>query len=285
MATMQFEKRNFMGIELDVLTGHPGHDLLFVATQAVLAAGLKAGKQAVTHTAQRYLAKNQAVKVRDSMDSKLLSMRPAGHHAPTWPSVWLFNEVALYDVLLRGHSPASEPFRKWVTEEVLPSIRKTGKYDAEQSTNPIAQSVMDELKTLRSEVGELKGLLEILMSRPSVMESTPKVSVYLDELVHTERVWRHFNRGLLIELCEAKGLSVPSSDKLKPAVMLNLEAAMLALWSSTDSRKLKTEMSANTRRPWALFPLEFLKKHMNRGAYTVAQRKSPHYNRSDILTH
>ncbi|AZC58615.1 hypothetical protein C4K34_4464 [Pseudomonas chlororaphis subsp. piscium] len=181
-------------------------------------------------------------------------------------------------MLLRGHAPASEPLRKWVTEEVLPTIRKTGKYDAEQSTNPIAQGVMDELKTLREgvssltgEVGELKALIETLLARPG---SALKTSVYLDAEVHTERVWRHFSRSLLIELCEAKGLSVPSSDKLKPAVLLNLEAAMLALWNSTDSRKLKTEMSANARRPWALFPLEFLKKHMNREAYTVALEKA-----------
>ncbi len=38
---MKFEKRNFMGIELDVLVGHPEHDLLFVATQVARAAGLK----------------------------------------------------------------------------------------------------------------------------------------------------------------------------------------------------------------------------------------------------
>lgn len=36
---MKFEKRNFMGIELDVLVGHPEHDLLFVAVQAARAAG------------------------------------------------------------------------------------------------------------------------------------------------------------------------------------------------------------------------------------------------------
>jgi len=62
---------------------------------------------------------------------------------------WLTSGDAVYQMLLRGHAPASEPFRKWVTEEVLPTIRKTGKYDAEKSTNPIAQGVMDELKTLR----------------------------------------------------------------------------------------------------------------------------------------
>lgn len=48
----------------------------------------------------------------------------------------MFSEPEVYQMLLRGNSAASEPFRKWVTEEVLPTIRKTGQYNAEQSSNP-----------------------------------------------------------------------------------------------------------------------------------------------------
>lgn len=48
-------------------------------------------------------------------------------------TTWLIDEPNTYKVLLRGHSPQSEPFRKWVTEEVLPTIRKTGKYDIAKS--------------------------------------------------------------------------------------------------------------------------------------------------------
>jgi prophage antirepressor-like protein len=40
----------------------------------------------------------------------------------------LFKEAEVYGMILRGNAPASEPFRKWVTEEVLPTIRKTGSY-------------------------------------------------------------------------------------------------------------------------------------------------------------
>jgi len=36
-----------MGIELDVLVGHPEHDLLFVATQVARAAGLKNPSHAI----------------------------------------------------------------------------------------------------------------------------------------------------------------------------------------------------------------------------------------------
>lgn len=39
------------------------------------------------------------------------------------------NESGLYNVILRSDKPQAKPFRKWVTSEVLPAIRKTGKYE------------------------------------------------------------------------------------------------------------------------------------------------------------
>ena len=40
----------------------------------------------------------------------------------------VINESGLYNVILRSDKPEAKPFRKWVTSEVLPSIRKTGSY-------------------------------------------------------------------------------------------------------------------------------------------------------------
>lgn len=45
-------------------------------------------------------------------------------------SLTYINESGLYDAILRSDSPKAKPFRKWVTKEVLPSIRKTGGYVA-----------------------------------------------------------------------------------------------------------------------------------------------------------
>lgn len=46
---MKFVKQSFMGIELDILVGHPEHDILFIATQVARAAGLKdAGGRFIT---------------------------------------------------------------------------------------------------------------------------------------------------------------------------------------------------------------------------------------------
>lgn len=46
----------------------------------------------------------------------------------------IINESGLYSVIMRSNKPEAKPFRKWVTSEVLPSIRKTGGYTAKPMT-------------------------------------------------------------------------------------------------------------------------------------------------------
>ena len=40
----------------------------------------------------------------------------------------IINESGLYNVILRSDKPEAKPFRKWVTSEVLPTIRRHGMY-------------------------------------------------------------------------------------------------------------------------------------------------------------
>lgn len=42
--------------------------------------------------------------------------------------MWLINESGLYALVLQSRKPEAKSFRKWVTSEVLPSIRKRGYY-------------------------------------------------------------------------------------------------------------------------------------------------------------
>lgn len=41
----------------------------------------------------------------------------------------LVNESGLYNLIFQSRKPAAKLFRKWVTSEVLPAIRKTGKFE------------------------------------------------------------------------------------------------------------------------------------------------------------
>lgn len=47
----------------------------------------------------------------------------------------VINESGLYNVILRSDKPQAKLFRKWVTSEVLPTIRKTGQYNANAKPN------------------------------------------------------------------------------------------------------------------------------------------------------
>lgn len=48
----------------------------------------------------------------------------------------LVNESGLYNLIFQSRKPAAKLFRKWVTSEVLPTLRRTGKY--EQNPEPKA---------------------------------------------------------------------------------------------------------------------------------------------------
>ena len=43
-------------------------------------------------------------------------------------TAYIINESGLYNVIIRSDKPEAKPFRKWVTSEVLPSIRRHGAY-------------------------------------------------------------------------------------------------------------------------------------------------------------
>lgn len=47
---------------------------------------------------------------------------------PRQGNTWFVNEPGLYHVILTSKSEKAVPFRRWVTHEVLPSIRKQGFY-------------------------------------------------------------------------------------------------------------------------------------------------------------
>lgn len=47
----------------------------------------------------------------------------------------LVNESGLYSLILRSRKPEARAFKKWVTSEVLPTIRKTGGYMAPSVAN------------------------------------------------------------------------------------------------------------------------------------------------------
>lgn len=69
-------------------------------------------------------------KVSQRLDDDVLSKYPIIDNLGRTQQANFVNEDGLYDVVLDSRKPEAKQFRKWVTSEVLPSIRKTGGYIA-----------------------------------------------------------------------------------------------------------------------------------------------------------
>lgn len=91
----------------------------------------------------------------------------------------IINESGLYTVILRSDKPQAKPFRKWVTSEVLPSIRKHGAYMTEQTLERALTSpdFLIELATqLKAEREQRKQLETTVAAQSEQMEQDkPKV--------------------------------------------------------------------------------------------------------------
>ncbi len=68
---------------------------------------------------------------------------PLGKNQQTASAV---NESGLYALIFKSRKPAAKQFRKWVTNEVLPQIRKTGSYIPDQSVETISTEQYRQLR-------------------------------------------------------------------------------------------------------------------------------------------
>lgn len=64
----------------------------------------------------------------------------------------VINEPGLYSLILRSRKPEAKAFKRWVTHEVLPAIRRTGGYQAPLSRRQLAENWADAER--RAEIAE-----------------------------------------------------------------------------------------------------------------------------------
>ena len=92
----------------------------------------------------------------------------------------VINESGLYSVILRSDKPEAKPFRKWVTSEVLPSIRKNGGYIAGQEQMTPEELMAKALLVANKTLAERDARISELTVQNTIMQ--PKAE-YFDELV------------------------------------------------------------------------------------------------------
>ena len=91
---------------------------------------------------------------------------------------WLINESGLYNLILSSKMPNAKKFKRWVTAEVLPAIRKHGVYAVDEVLqNPdVLIQALTELKKEREEKEKLKETVAV--QNQQITEMTPKAGYY-----------------------------------------------------------------------------------------------------------
>ncbi len=90
------------------------------------------------------------------------------------------NEFGLYSLILSSTKPEAKEFKRWITHEVLPSIRKIGKYTSEEIQNRELEilKITSTLKKLTIEKDELQR--ELNTKRKHIEKTSMKLIQLID---------------------------------------------------------------------------------------------------------
>lgn len=142
------------------------------------------------------------------------------------------NEDGLYDVILDSRKPEAKAFRKWVTSEVLPAIRKTGGYmvakEDETSDELMARALQVAQETLKRREERLRNLeaqsehqAEVIeLQSKELKEQAPKVAYHDGVLTSTStytttQIAKEFGMGAptLNKMLHERGIQYKLNDQ------------------------------------------------------------------------
>lgn len=114
------------------------------------------------------LALNSPHKVAERLDEDERNQIPVIDSMGRRQQTTIINESGLYAVILRSDKPKAKAFRRWITSEVLPSIRRHGAYITEETLARMLQSsefsseLLDRLLAEREQNAVLRKHIEAL---------------------------------------------------------------------------------------------------------------------------
>lgn len=131
-------------------------------------------------------------------------------------------ESGLYDVIIRSDAPSAKPFRKWVTSEVLPTIRKTGGYiAAKEDDTPemiMARAVLVANQTIENQKQQLeqaKKQVATLAPKAALMDKVMDSDQKIDIGQAAKILQLPFGRNTLFNKLREKGVFFKNRNEPK----------------------------------------------------------------------
>lgn len=158
--------------------------------------------------------------------------------------VIVVNEPGLYSLVLGSRKPEAKAFKRWITHEVIPSIRKTGGYIAGQEDMTPEELMAAALIMANKTIENQKARLSSLTVDNQIMK--PKAD-YFDELV---------DRNLLTNFREtAKQLEVKERDfvrfLMEKKYVYRDKRGKLMLYADKNNGLFEIKESFNEKTQWS----------------------------------
>lgn len=155
-----FENEEFGLVRTVIIDGEPW----FVGKDVAMALG--------------YSKTNDAIKTNvNNEDTTTVGVLDANNHTQQMIAI---NESGLYDLVFESGLPSAKGFRRWVTSEVLPSIRKNGGYISGQETLSDDELLEKALIVARNKIADRDKL--IAEQEIQILEMKPKAQL-CDKLI------------------------------------------------------------------------------------------------------
>lgn len=112
----------------------------------------------------------------------------------------VISESGLYSCVLRSRKPEAKQFKRWVTHEVLPAIRKTGNYSIQSIDNVGLANAIEQMNNKLDALGE------------QIQELKPKAKFY-DAIAETDHTYDMNEAAKSIKKCGRNQLFKTLKDK------------------------------------------------------------------------
>jgi prophage antirepressor-like protein len=161
----------------------------------------------------------------------------------------IINESGLYSAILRSKRPEAKKFKKWVTSEVLPSIRKTGGYiphsEEDDEKTILAKALVITQKTIENKDKKIKSLEKETLKLVDVIESQKPKLEYLDKILNCD------DALLVTSIAQDYGLTANALNKIlsEEKVQRNLRGQWILYADYQGKGYIKSETKMISDKP------------------------------------
>ena len=149
--------------------------------------------------------------------------------------VKIINESGLYDLILEAKKKEAKAFRRWVTSEVLPSIRKNGSYGVAISEEDRLKLNVVNADSVEERSSALSELSQYYKAQKQALEAENKdLKDINDELLTENELWRgnYFNTKQIYETLKRE-----YPESLKQAESTNYNKLRKGLCDITNEKR------------------------------------------------